>query len=198
MIFFLEYLFTPRWIFAVFNKFDIIITNQTDKKTLNKRNPPNPQIVHTMYQFQFSSYTVLVFKCCILNVSINRTVYILFQHSINWLQLEDIFCTIMSWFNLLLFLWPSSMCRSKQIVFAQHLFQRLTHHRQLRTVTVILRVSETFFTDAVENSFLLQSVVQKIRWKVNNFGETPPRNNNTTHIRGFPSLNSRPKNLYFL
>lgn len=63
--FFSEYLFTPRWIFAVFNKFDIIITNQTDKKTLNKRNPPNPQIVHTMYQFQFSSYTVLVFKCCI-------------------------------------------------------------------------------------------------------------------------------------
>lgn len=89
------------------------------------------------------------------------------------------------------------MCRSKQIVFAQHLFQRLTHHRQLRTVTVILRVSETFFTDAVENSFVLQSV-QEIRLKVNNFGETPPRNNNTTHIRGFPSLNSRPKNLYFL
>lgn len=39
---------------------------------------------------------------------------------------------------------------------------RLTHHRQLRTVTVILRVSETFFTDAVENSFVLQSV-QEIR-----------------------------------
>lgn len=54
------------------------------------------------------------------------------------------------------------MCRSKQIVFAQHLFQRLTHHRQLMTVTVILRVSETFFTDAVENGFVLQSV-QEIR-----------------------------------
>lgn len=39
---------------------------------------------------------------------------------------------------------------------------RLTHHRQLRTVTVILRVSETFFTDAVKNSFVLQSV-QEIR-----------------------------------
>lgn len=94
------------------------------------------------------------------------------------------------------FLWPSSMCRSKQIVFAQHLFQRLIHHRQLRTVTVILRVSETFFTDAVENSFVLQSV-QEIRWKVNNFGETPPRNNNTTHIRGFPSLTHVPRIFIF-
>lgn len=55
----------------------------------------------------------------------------------------------MSWFNLFFF-------------FGDRVL-RLTHHRQLRTVTVILRVSETFFTDAVENSFVLQSV-QEIRY----------------------------------
>lgn len=67
----------------------------------------------------------------------------------------------MSMFNL--FFCDRVLCVDQsKYVFAQHLFQRLTHHRQLRTVTVILRVSETFFTDAVENSFVLQSV-QEIR-----------------------------------